>query len=99
VPPRPAELVGAWVSDVRQTDRGPMEFEFRWTEEGRLEVTGTSESGALDAEYRRSGPYQLEGILLISSALNEGEPVRIGRDGDGLLLKIDDTLQFRLRRR
>ena len=84
---------------MRETDWGPMRFEFRISNGSRFDVTG-SPSTLLEGEvYRRSGPYRLEGDRLVTPAVNGGHPVHVRlRDGQ-LLLKIDDGLEFRLRRK
>jgi hypothetical protein len=89
-------IVGTWVSDPQPTRWGPMWLTFEIGVDDRLKIIGTPP----DANwlYRREGPYRLDGDRLITSVLNEGEPVRV-RAADGeLVLVINDELWFRLRR-
>jgi hypothetical protein len=76
-----------------------MRFVFQIGPDSRFEVTGTPANSHGGEEYRRSGPYRLAGDRLVTPALNEGRPVSVGLRGGQLLLKIDDGLEFRLRRR
>jgi hypothetical protein len=75
-----------------------MHFEFVIGADGMLGVVGSPQDGAADKEFRRLGPYRLDGHTLVTPALNEGQPVTVGLDGGQLLLAIDD-LTFRLRRK
>jgi hypothetical protein len=94
----PAGIVGTWVSETRDTNRGLMHFEFVIGANGTLDVFGAPQDGAAEKEFRRHGPYRLDGHTLVTPALNEGLPVKVGLDGGQLLLAIDD-LTFRLRRK
>jgi len=95
----PGEIAGDWFSEARETAWGPMRFEFRIGDDGRIGVTGTPAGAPGGEAYRRDGPYRLEGGRLVTPALNEGRPVRVRRQGDELHLEIDDGPEFRLRRR
>jgi hypothetical protein len=75
-----------------------MRFEFRIGDNRRFDVTGTPLTGPEDYAYRRGGPYRLEGNRLVSPAINEGRPVRVQLANGLLHLRIDDGLEFRLRR-
>lgn len=86
------------MSEVRDTDWGPMRFTFRIGSDGQFEVTGTPTGPSPGQVYRRSGPYHLAGGRLISPAIHEGKPVDVRPDDDGLVLTVDETLWFRLRR-
>jgi hypothetical protein len=92
------DVAGTWVSAERRTDQGMMTFTFQIDGDGHLEITGTPGRTAVGDEYFRSGVYRLEGNTLSSPVLNDGRPVRIERQGDQLVLTIDETLAFRLRR-
>lgn len=76
-----------------------MRFEFGIGPDGWFDVTCIPADTAAREVYRRSGPYRLEGSRLISPAINEGQPVQLRPDGDELVLIVDDSLWFRLRRR
>lgn len=91
-------LTGVWVSDERDTAWGPMWFEFRIGTTGRFEVIGTPSKGVSPAEYRREGPYLINGEFLTSPAINEGQPVLVRLKGAELILTVSPTLAFRLRR-
>ncbi len=76
-----------------------MKFVFRLGPDGRLDVTGIpADAGTGGPEFRRSGPYYLDGCRLISPALNEGQPVELALQDGRLILTIDRTLVFNLRR-
>jgi hypothetical protein len=75
-----------------------MKFVFRLGQDRNLEVIGTPAEAASGHEFRRSGPYYLDGSWLISPALNEGQPVEIALRDGRLILTIDKTLVFNLRR-
>jgi hypothetical protein len=94
-----AAIIGNWLSDERQTAWGPMRFEFRFGVDTQLDVMGTTSSAGTNGVYERHGAYRLTNAILITPALNEGEPVRISLRDDQLTIKIDDTLEFRLKRR
>ena len=94
----PRDIVGTWVSDVRETGWGPLRFEFRFETDGRFTVVGTPVDSEGEAPYRRSGPYRLDGDRLITPALNEGEAVLVALEQGRLLLTINEGLRFRLRR-
>ena len=49
------EIIGTWISEVRQTRHGPMTFAFRIGADGTMEVTGTPASGSGVEMFRRSG--------------------------------------------
>ena len=73
-----------------------MTFQFQFTANGDVDIRGKSSTTA--DEYQRAGSYVLNGDQLIASVINEGSPARVRlRQGD-LLLTIDETLAFRLRR-
>jgi hypothetical protein len=74
-----------------------MRFVFRFDGDGQFEVIGNPDDATAEA-YRRSGPYQLDHNQLISSAINEGQPVQIYGHGDELILIVDESLWFQLRR-
>ncbi|MBX6315634.1 MAG: hypothetical protein IRY99_22380 [Isosphaeraceae bacterium] len=93
------QLVGTWVSEVRETKWGPMRFEFRIGADGLFEVIGTPAGPSPEEVYRRRGPYCLEGGQLISPAIHEGQPVQVRPEDGGLVLIVDETLSFRLRRK
>ncbi len=85
------------MSEERDTKYGRMSFLFRLGADGRLEVLGTSAaSGA--TEYRRSGPYRVEPGRLVTPTLNDGQPVQVRLHHGRLVLTIEETLSFRLRR-
>ena len=88
--------MGTWVSGERQTKHGPMTFVFRLEADGSLEVVGTPVGRG--EEFRRSGPYRLEGGRLVSPALNEGRPIQVALHDGGVTLTIDEALSLRLRR-
>src|SRR5206468_670305 len=92
----PAEFVGTWVSGERQTKHGPMTFVFRLEGDGYLEVIGTPTGPG--EEFRRYGPYRLEGDRLISPVLNEGQPIQVALHDGRVTLTLDQALSFRLRR-
>ena len=98
-PTAPEDFAGTWVSEVRQTGQGPMKFEFRFEMNDRLEITGTPVGTAVGEAFHRRGPYRLKDGWLISPVMNEGQRVRIALQDEHLLLTIDETLAFRLRRR
>ena len=101
-PPGPKlhrRIRGNWITDVRETDWGPLRFEFQFSDDGRLDVMGTPTSPSDDDAYKRSAEYRWDGNLLLSPALNEGRPVHVElRDGQ-LLVAIDGGIEFRLRTR
>jgi hypothetical protein len=74
-----------------------MSFVFRLEANGHLEVVGTP-VGRGGEEFRRSGPYRLEGDRLVSPALNEGRPIQVALHDGWVTLTIDETLSLRLRR-
>ncbi len=76
-----------------------MRFEFRVGGDSHFDVTGTPVNPSGDEVYRRSGRYRLEGDRLVTPALNEGRPTQVRLRGGRLLLKIDDGLEFLLRRK
>ena len=86
------------MSDIHDTRFGPMWFTFHVSEDGFLDVTGTPVGDAMAEVYRLSGAYHFEGNQLVSPAINEGRPVSVRLEGDELVLTIDDSLWFRLRR-
>ena len=94
-----AQVTGHWLSDVRETKLGPMRFEFGIHPYGSFEVAGLPAGTSAGDTYRRSGLYRLEGSRLISPAINEGLPVQVRTEGDELVLIVDESLSFRLRRR
>ena len=73
-----------------------MKFAFRFGD-SLLEITGTPAS-ILGKDYRRSGTYRLEGDLLFSPTLNNGQPVHLTLQEGRLALTIDETLAFWLQR-
>src|SRR5882724_8194669 len=83
-------LAGTWVSELRESQWGPMHFEFRIGSEAQFEVIGIPASSATSEVYRRSGPVRLEGDQLISPAINEGQPIQMHLDGDELVLVVDE---------
>ncbi len=91
-------IIGDWKSSVRQTKNGAMAFSFHFGADRVLDVTGTPVSGSHAEVYRRTGPYQHEGEKLVSPAVNEGRPVQVRTQGNMLILTIDESLVFRLRR-
>jgi hypothetical protein len=91
--------MGTWVSEMRETGWGPLRFEFRIGDDGRIDVTGTPPTDPEGEWYRRSGPYRLEGDRLVTPALNEGQPVHVRLRDGRLHLRIDDGLEFSLNRR
>jgi len=84
---------------VRETEWGPLRFEFLVGADGRFEVAGTPVTQSKGEVYRRSGRYRLEGDRLVTPALNEGRQVQVRLWQGQLHLKIDDGLGFRLRRK
>jgi hypothetical protein len=74
-----------------------MSFVFRLETDGYLEVIGTP-LGPGGEEFRRHGPYRLEGGQLVSPELNEGRPIQVALHNGRVTLTIDETLSFRLRR-
>lgn len=97
-PLRPEEIVGVWISGVRETKRGAMSFEFRIGSDGVMDVIGRQAYDSAVETFRRSGSYRLEGDLLVSPAVNEGRPVRVRLHSGTLVLMIDEVLRFQLRR-
>jgi hypothetical protein len=93
-----AEVVGIWVSEVRSTAQGPMAFRFHLAADGQLEIWGKPESTASGTGFHRSGSYIFDGGRLIAGVINEGRPAQIRLHNGELLLTIDETLKFRLRR-
>lgn len=91
------KLSGIWASEVRQTILGLLNFEFTFRD-GWFEVIGVTPEMREEA-YRRSGPYRIEGKTLVSSAINEGRPVDFHFEEGELVLKIEDVLRFRLKRK
>src|SRR3954452_10470958 len=83
----PDEIVGVWVGDERDTNRGRMSFEFSFGSDGTLDVRGTPLDGAAEKEFHTRGPYRLDGHSLVTPALNLGQPVRVGLD-DGRLTVV-----------
>ncbi len=63
-----------------------------------MDVIGTPTNGSGADVFRRSGLYRLDGDRLVSPAVNEGRPVQVRLDGGTLVLTIDETLVFHLRR-
>ncbi len=98
-PPLPSQIIGTWTSNVRDTLHGAMWFEFRVGEDGSFEVTGTPTAPTTEKVFQRSGPYLLQGNQLVSPAINEGRPVQVGLETGDLVVKIDEELEFRLRRK
>jgi hypothetical protein len=98
-PSLPDGIIGIWVSDERDTNRGRTSFEFSIKSDGTLDVLGRPLDGAVEKEFRRHGPYRLDGNKLITPALNEGQPVQVWLEGGHLMLVIDHDLNFRLRRK
>jgi hypothetical protein len=95
----PPGIGGTWVSEVRETEWGPLRFEYHIGDDGRFDVTGTPLTHPDGEVYRRSGPYRLQGDRLVTPALNEGQPVDVRLRDNQLLLRIDDGLEFRLQRK
>jgi hypothetical protein len=93
------ELVGTWISEVRDTEWGPLRFEFRFDENSRFSVTATPAESSETDRYDRGGPYRLENNMLITPALNEGQPVHVELRESRLVLTISEALQFELRKR
>jgi hypothetical protein len=91
-------IVGSWVSGVRATREGAMQFRFLLAADGHLEIRGRADATAVGYDYYRSGPYVLEGDQLIASVINEGRPARVRLLEGQLVLTIDETLEFQLRR-
>jgi hypothetical protein len=92
----PMKILGNWTSEMRETKHGPMTFNFRFRNDGTIEVTGTPVYAAGGELFQRSGTYQMDGHQLVSPALNEGQPVRIWLQNGKLDLQIDESLEFRL---
>jgi len=86
-----------WISDVRQTNQGPMSFVLRLGGDRNLEVVGTPVTPGGE-EFRRSGKFSLAGGWLTTPALNEGQPIRLALSDGQLSVTIDDALLLRLRR-
>jgi hypothetical protein len=95
---RPDEIAGTWTSGVRETKHGAMTFRFRLGSDGLLEVIGIPTSGSSADVFRRSGPYRLMGDQLVSPALNKGQPIEVRLHAGVLVLWIEETLVFHLRR-
>jgi hypothetical protein len=76
-----------------------MSFEFVLGRDGQLEVTGKPAGDSRATAFYRSGAYRLDGSRLRSEAVNEGQPVVLRAEGAELILRFDDTLAFRLRRK
>jgi hypothetical protein len=96
--PLATTILGRWVCGERDTTRGPMRFTFSIGADGWFDVTGIPANDEQREEFRRGGPYRLEGNHLICAAVNEGRPIRVRREEDRLVLKFDERLEFRLRR-
>jgi hypothetical protein len=96
--PSAQEVLGTWISEVRETGQGPMTFTFRLAADGSLEIRGQPDAKGAGKEYLRSGKYSFEGDRLISAAIKGGRPARVGLEDGQLILTIDETLAFRLRR-
>jgi hypothetical protein len=75
-----------------------MVFVFHFGKDGEMDVTGTPANGSRAEVYRRRGPYSLNGDELVSSAVNEGRPVRLRLQAGVLVLTVDELLVFQLRR-
>src|SRR5438552_1135991 len=95
----PSEIVGVWVSDERDTNRGRMSFTFSISSDGNLDVLGTPLDGAAEKEFHHHGSYRLDGNSLVTPALNLGQPVQVWLEDGHLVLVIRDTVKFRLRRK
>jgi hypothetical protein len=54
------EIVGTWVSEVRQTIRGTMSFVFRFGNDGHLDINGTPVGAATGEVFSRNGLYRAE---------------------------------------
>lgn len=91
-------LVGNWLSPVRQTQWGPMVFDFHFGADGQFEVTGEPATQSSPETWRRRGSYRLKGNQFSSPVVNEGNPVEVHFEGAALVFKVDDSLTFRLRR-
>src|SRR5437764_14031269 len=76
----PDEIVGVWVSDERDTNRGRMNFTFSIGSDGTLDVLGTPLDGAAEKEFHNHGPYHLHGNSLVTPALNLGQPGQVWLD-------------------
>ena len=90
------KILGNWTSEMRETKLGPMTFNFRFGNDGTMEVTGTPKYAADKELFQRSGTYQMDGHQLVTPALNEGHPVRLWLENGKLALQIDEALEFRL---
>jgi hypothetical protein len=75
-----------------------MRFQFRIGSDGTLDVIGTPVNGSGAEEFRRRGPYRLEEDRLVSPAVNEGRPVLVRLRSGRLIITIDESLVFELRR-
>lgn len=75
-----------------------MSFEFYMNGDGTMEVVGTPATGSNTEVYRRSGAYRIEAGQIVSAAINEGRPVRIRMKDRMLVLTIDESHVFYLRR-
>jgi hypothetical protein len=99
MPLTPEKLLGTWVTDVHQTDLGPMAFEFHLASDGQLQIDGIAADPANVESYHRSGPYRLDYGRLISPVINLGQPASIAVHDGRLTLTVDDTLTLHLRRK
>ena len=79
---------------MRESARGQLGFEFRFSGTGRIDVLGVPLKGEAGDVYRKSGGYRLEDGNIVTPALNEGQPVRIRLRRDKLLLEINERLSF-----
>jgi hypothetical protein len=89
------EIVGTWVSGLRQMNRGSMWFQLTILDAETMEVWGIAQENIV---FHRHGGYALDGEMLTTPILNEGQPVRIQRVGAQLQLRIDDSLEIQFRR-
>lgn len=87
-----------WVSDVRQTNQGPMNFVFRLGADRNLEVVGTPVTPGGE-EFRRSGRYRFADGWLTTPALNQGQPISLALSDGQLSVTIDQALLLKLRRK
>ncbi len=83
---------------MRETKHGAMTFKFRIGRDGTMDVTGMPANGSGADVFQRSGPYRLDGDRLLSPAVNDGRPVQVRLHAGILVLTIDETLVFQLRR-
>jgi hypothetical protein len=92
------DLIGNWMTEVRETKSGPMTFVFRFANDGTMEALARPAEGSGAKELRRNGMYQLVGDQLMSPAINEGQPVNVWSQSGTLILKFDAALIFELKR-